>query len=593
MNTVTPDFRAEHRTSLRVQTACEFSAVRAGVAKICAWLADLGLTEADLGAWELALTEAGNNAVKYTPAKTRALPIVLEILAGAREIEARVTDHTPGFDWPDEIQLPAADAEHGRGLFLMQSLTDKVFYQRHSGENVLVLRRARSAGTRVLPDDGELQRRLADAETALTDMTAELAANYESLVAIFRYSSELGGHTDVKEFSQRLLRDLLQIAEADAAVLRLVSPDGRRLETQFVLPENGQTPLAPVSLANDQLKSIELRAARTRMDIWFSPEEPLDKDDALRAVMPVGNGICHAFFVADQLVGTAVLGRLAANKPFTAAQVNLLHTFVDFLAIQIVNARLLDERTATRVTRRELEIAAEIQRSLLPAQLPACRPFALAAACGNALQVGGDFYDAIPAANGGVLLVIADVMGKGVPAALFAAVLRSTIRSLWHLHARPGELLAAANQILFSDLSRVNMFITAQLVYLDPARRQIISASAGHCPLLFCGVDPEKIAPMLAGFPLGIELKTTYPQTVNELPFGTGVLLYTDGLSETRNAAGELLGEAQLRSFFTAAVAQTSDAEAARDFLLDRLEEFRGPAALTDDQTLVLIRHVA
>ena len=96
------------------------------------------------------------------------------------------------------------------------------------------------------------------------------------------------------------------------------------------------------------LKSVELRAARSRTDIWFSPEEPLEPHDPLRAAMPVGNGICHAFYVADQLVGTAALGRLAAHKPFTAAQVNLLHTFVDFLAIQIVNARLLAERTAAQ-----------------------------------------------------------------------------------------------------------------------------------------------------------------------------------------------------------------------------------------------------
>src|ERR1035441_7130378 len=120
----------------------------------------------------------------------------------------------------------------------------------------------------------------------------------------------------------------------------------------------------------------------------------------------------------------------ALAHPAAAAQVNLLHTFVDFLAIQMLNARLLDERTATRVTRRELEIAAEIQRSLLPAQLPSCLPFALAAACQSALQVGGDFYDVIPAGESAVLLVIADVMGKGVPAALFAAVLRTTIRSM-------------------------------------------------------------------------------------------------------------------------------------------------------------------
>ena len=592
MNTGQPAAaRSEQRTSLRVETACEFSAVRAGVTQACGWLGELGLPEADLGAWELALLEAANNAAKYAAPETRQRPVVIELSAGARDIEARVTDHTAGFDWPAEIKLPAADAEHGRGLYLMKSLTEEMFYLRHPGENVLVLRRARPAGTNDLPDLGGLQRRLAEAETALTDMTTELAANYESLVAVFRYSSELGANTDLKEFSDRLLQDLAQLAEADGAVLRLLAADGKQLETLRMLPEKNPVPLAPVALVDDFLKSVETRAARTRQDIWFSPEEPLDQNDPLRAVMPVGNGICHAFFVAEQLVGTVTLGRRAADKPFTAAQVNLLHTFVDFLAIQIVNARLLDERTATRVTRRELEIAAEIQRSLLPAQLPSCRPFALAASCQSALQVGGDFYDTIPAGGGAVLLVIADVMGKGVPAALFAAVLRTTIRSLRHLFAQPGELLGAANRILFPDLSRVDMFITAKLVYLDPQRGGMISASAGHCPLLFCGTGPEKTAPGKSGFPLGIEADAAYVPAVHALPAGATALLYTDGLSETRDAGGELLGEKKLHQLFTASAAPAREAEAAKELLLGRLAEFRGSAPLTDDQTFVLIKH--
>ena len=576
-----------------MDTACEFSAVRAGVTQISAWLAELGLSEADLGAWELSLIEAGNNAVKYSTPGARQQPIHFEISAGARELEARVTDHTPGFEWPTKITLPAPDAEQGRGLFLMKSLMDDLFYLRHPAQNVLVLRRSRLAGSRVLPDTGDLQRRLAEAETALTDMTAELAANYESLVAVFRYSSELGGHTDLTEFSNRLLRDLMQIAEADCAVLRLLAADGKGLETALVLPEQNAMLLAPVALSDESVKSVELRGARSRMDIWFSPEEPLDKNEPLHAAMPVGNGICHAFFVADQLVGTAALGRLAANKQFTAAQVNLLHTFVDFLAIQIVNARLLDERTAARVTGRELEIAAEIQRSLLPAQLPSCPPFALAAACQSALQVGGDFYDVIPAGGGAALLVIADVMGKGVPAALFAAVLRSTVRSMRHLFAQPGELLGSVNKTLFPDLSRVDMFITATLVYLDPQRGGMISASAGHCPLLFYSPGTEKFAPAQVGFPLGIEADTAYKQTVNALPAGAAALLYTDGLNEARNAEGEFLGEHDLHQYFNEAAAQTRDAEGAKHFLLRRLAEFRGPAPLTDDQTLIVIRHLA
>jgi serine phosphatase RsbU (regulator of sigma subunit) len=386
---------------------------------------------------------------------------------------------------------------------------------------------------------------------------------------------------------------LLHIAEADGVVLRLAATDGQQLDTALVLPAKAGVTLGPVVLGDPAAVFVEARAARTRMDIWFSPEEPLDKEDPLRAAMPLGNGICHAFGVAGQLVGTATLGRLAAQKPFTAAQVNLLHTFVDFLAIQIVNARLLAERTAARVTRRELEIAADIQRSLLPAQLPACPPFCLAAACESALQVGGDFYDVVPAGDGAALLVIADVMGKGVPASLFAAVLRSTVRSMRHLYAQPGELLEAVNKTLFPDLSRVNMFITATVVYVDAERGGLISASAGHCPLIYFSPGTEKFATSQSGYPLGIEANSAYRQTVNALPGGAAALLYTDGLTEARNGDGEFLGEQDLRQFFAEAVEQTPDAEGAKNLLLRRLAEFRGAAPLADDQTLILIRHLA
>jgi len=583
--------RCDHRCSLRIETACDFVSVRTATLKVREWLAGKGMAEAELGAWELALVEGANNAVKYAPPDARQFPVIIEVSCGGSDVEVQITDHTAGFDWPAEIKTPVDEAESGRGLFLMQSLTDSVFYLRHPGRNVLVMRRARlSTMSAVLPDISQLQSRLAESEASLTDMTAELASSYESLVAVFRYSAELGTQTDVKDFSHRLLRDLVQIAEADSAVLRLLSSDGKKLETLLVLPEN--TPLPAVVLAG-QVTSVEINAARNRQDIWFDSREPLAKDDPLRAVMPVGNGICHPFQVVDQPVGTVALGRLAADRPFTAAQVNLLHTFIDFLAIQIVNARLLDERTAAHVTSRELQIAADIQRSLLPGKIPACPPFALACACQNALQVGGDFYDLIPAGGDAALLVIADVMGKGVPAALFAAVLRSTIRSMPQLFSRPGELLAAANRTLFPDLSRVDMFITTQVVYLNGRQKEMISATAGHCPLLVWTPGEAGASPCReGGFPLGIESEVVYPQTVVSLPPGALAMMYTDGLSETRNVAGEMLGEQKLRALLAQAGAQTGDVGVAKQFMLQQISHHAGPAALTDDQTLILIRHI-
>jgi serine phosphatase RsbU (regulator of sigma subunit)/anti-sigma regulatory factor (Ser/Thr protein kinase) len=593
MSTSAANFgRREIRSSLRLEVACDFAAIRSATLAIRGWLAEKGLPEADLGAWELALVEAANNAVKYADATAAQLPVTIEITCGEREVEARITDHTPGFDWPEQVDLPDVDLESGRGIFLIQSLTDQATYLRHAAGNILVLRRARAIPEKQSePDVGQLQNRLAEAETALTEMTAELSTSYESLVALFRYSSELGAHTDLKDFSHRLLKDLMQIAEADCAVLRLISTDGKKLETLLVLPEGSEPPPDALDLTSS-LAAVEIGAARNRQDIWFGPEEPLSQTDPLRILLPEGLGICHAFHVANQFVGTATLGRRQKDKPFTAAQVNLLHTFIDFLAIQIVNARLLDERTVARVTRRELEIAADIQRSLLPAKIPNCQPFALAAVCRSALQVGGDFYDAIPARDGALLLIIADVMGKGVPAALFAAVLRSTIRSMPQLFDQPAELLAAANRILFPDLTRVDMFVTAQIAYLNPREHKIISASAGHCPLLvWLPGTTEAIAWGESGFPLGIEPLTRYPQTETVLPAGAVALLYTDGLSETRNAAGEMLGEKKLRTMVARAGTQTSDAPGGKHFLLGRLADYCDHAPLADDQTFIFIRH--
>ena len=584
--------RREFRISLRLEAACEFSAVRAATLAVRDWLAEKGLPEADLGAWELALVEAANNAVKYADASARQRPVTIEISCGEREVEARITDQTAGFDWPAAVDLPDVESESGRGLFIIKSLTDQVIYLRHPDENVMVLRRARPvSGGEMFPDVGQLQTRLAEAEAALTDMTAELASSYESLVAIFRYSSELGAHTDLKDFSRRLLKDLMPLTEADCAVLRLVSSDGKKLESLLVLPGDEKSLPPPIALA-DAATSAEAGAAQHRQDIWFGPEEALAEKDPLRAVMPAGNGLCHAFYVANQLVGTVTLGRLLAAKPFTAAQVNLLHTFIDFLAIQIVNARLLDERTAARVTRRELQIAADIQRSLLPSKIPVCRPFEVAAACQSALQVGGDFYDLIPAGDGALLLVIADVMGKGVPAALFAAVLRSTIRSMPQLFDQPGELLATANRTLYPDLSRVDMFITAKLAHLDPRKQVIVTASAGHCPLLVWQPGaPAAEAVGQPGFPLGIEPLTRYDQTETPLPSGAVALLYTDGLTEIRNAAGEMLGEKKLLQLLAQTAGQTSDVQGGKRFLLGKLADYCGQSPLTDDQTLILIRN--
>jgi serine phosphatase RsbU (regulator of sigma subunit) len=122
----------------------------------------------------------------------------------------------------------------------------------------------------------------------------------------------------------------------------------------------------------------------------------------------------HPIYVGETLVGTLTIAKSAPGA-FTAVQANVVHTFSDFLAIQIVNSRFMDELVRNRLVSRELEIAKTIQRSLLPKTIPRVSGYGLAGFCESANQVGGDFYDVIKISDDALLLIIADVMGKGIP----------------------------------------------------------------------------------------------------------------------------------------------------------------------------------
>lgn len=132
-----------YRLGLRLEFACDFSAVREAALFVRNWLASHQLSEAELGVWELALVEAGNNAVEHAAAEARKIPVAFELALGETEVEARIMDHTPGFALPEPMALPALDSEGGRGLFLIKSLTDHMAYLRGQEENQMILRKRR------------------------------------------------------------------------------------------------------------------------------------------------------------------------------------------------------------------------------------------------------------------------------------------------------------------------------------------------------------------------------------------------------------------------------------------------------------------
>jgi serine phosphatase RsbU (regulator of sigma subunit) len=419
-------------------------------------------------------------------------------------------------------------------------------------------------------------------------MAEELSFCYESLSAIFRCSADLGKTNDLGDFARRLLTDLAQITSAEWFVFRMTSSAEQRLE---VFASSDSSVLLPaLSLAEGGAKSVEADAALAREDVWFDHLNPLKSGDPLAKIRPGSVGLVHPIFLGDSLIGTLTIAKTAGSGAFTAVQANVIHTFADFLAIQIVNSRYTDELVRSRLVSRELEIAKTIQRSLLPKTIPRLSGYGLAGFCESAHQVGGDFYDVIKINDDAILLIIADVMGKGIPAAMFAAILRSLLRAVPEWMNQPAALLGRVNRLLFEELSGVDMFITAQLVYVDSRARSLTAASAGHCPLLLA-LDEEGNVKALSpeGLPLGILPETTFSNQTEVLPKNCRILLYTDGLTEARNVSGEFFGQDRLVRWLRKSSQSKQPAEQLKDDLAAELIAFQSAASLSDDQTFLIM----
>jgi serine phosphatase RsbU (regulator of sigma subunit)/anti-sigma regulatory factor (Ser/Thr protein kinase) len=584
---------------------CELPDVREACRRSRAGLAWAGLADEELGHWELILAEAGNNAVSYALGRQKTLPVSFEFNVSDEWVEAVVIDHTPGFDFPDQVELPPPDSEDGRGLYLIKTLTDHAGYFRGRGENRLQLKKKRQTPAAVpasLPAPAPVaapapapepagptwEQQFTESQATLDLMTEELASAYESLSTIFRFSAELAERPKPEEFARKWLGEVSKIAAADWFVLRLME-DGLGLKVVASFPELLAPEVLSLENAGEADVSVEMRAASFRMDVWFDSGHPVPEMDPLSKLALQGGGFSHPIVINDRLLGVLSVGRRQTDAGFQAGQVSIIQTFADFLGIQIRNSQFQQQQLQTRLTARELEIAAEIQRSLLPKVLPEIAGFHLVGHYQSARQVGGDFYDAFVTRDGGLLLAIADVMGKGVPAAMFAAIFRSQLRASAEQASTPGAMLTWLNRSLFADLDQVEMFITAQLVYLDPVGRTVQLSAAGHPPMLMAGSDGRIQAVENSGMPLGVMDDTVYTERTVALPAGANLLLFTDGLTEARDSEGKLLWLGPLEKCLAQGAKAGQPAEVTRDALIALVENHQNGVPPGDDQTFLLL----
>ena len=265
---------------------------------------------------------------------------------------------------------------------------------------------------------------------------------------------------------------------------------------------------------------------------------------------------------------------------FTEDQLSILEALAGHITVAIENARLFNEqRLLHERMDREAQEARAIQQALIPKSSPLIPGFCFESAWEPAGAVAGDWFDWIELSGGRLGIVLADVSGKGMPAALLMTATRATLRTLARLDLSPGETLKQLNHMLLTDMP-ANKFITMIYGVLNPQSREITFASAGHLRPLFIN-DRCEFLMINTGLPLGLAA-STYPEYTVHMKPGTQVLLYSDGITEAMDRNEEEFGPARLVEHFLRP-------HACVEALFEEIQRFSVGSTHTDDATAVLI----
>ncbi|MBZ5499175.1 MAG: SpoIIE family protein phosphatase [Acidobacteriia bacterium] len=352
----------------------------------------------------------------------------------------------------------------------------------------------------------------------------------------------------------------------------------------------GYDVLPEIALPSDAATVVEMQ--RTREPVAVDGRKG---DQSVRELQQLGTKLLLPLATKKELLGFISLGPKKSEEPYSTGDRNLLRTVAAQTGLALENSRL-SEAIAAEVTQRELlnreiEIAREVQERLFPQNLPAVAALEYSGHCRPARGVGGDYYDFLPLPGGRLGLVIGDVSGKGVPAALLMASLQASVRGQSQAvrldgHPDLAGLMENVNRLVF-DASPANRYATFFYAQFEPTRRRLTYTNGGHnAPMLLR--DERLIRLETGGPPVGLFAASRYEQGEIELMTGDLLVLYTDGVSEAENPQEAEWGEEALLA--TVRSCSRLPPSEIIGHVLDTADKFAAGAPQHDDMTLVVAR---
>jgi serine phosphatase RsbU (regulator of sigma subunit) len=289
-----------------------------------------------------------------------------------------------------------------------------------------------------------------------------------------------------------------------------------------------------------------------------------------------------------------IFGLIYADSPtyeatFSEEHLNILTTLASVASIRVENATLLEERLDRERLEHELELATEIQQRFQPAGPPELKGYEFQGISFSCYEIGGDYYDFIERHDGRMLIALGDVSGKGTAAALLMSSLHAAIHAQVSTESSLQDIVSSVNRYL-ADNTPANRFVTLFVAELDPGTGKLNYINAGHNPPLVGRSDGAIEQLSSGGFPLGIIPNAEFELGAMHLAPGEALVIYSDGVSEANNLAGEEFGLDRLADVIKGNL--RASASGLRDRVESALSSFTKTAPANDDITLVIVKRV-
>ena len=379
-----------------------------------------------------------------------------------------------------------------------------------------------------------------------------------------------------------------KVMDADACCLLLVDEETEELVFQIALSDVGEKIKSMTRLKMGE--GIAGTVAKTGdpiivEDAYQHPKFNPDFDK--KTGFQTGSILSSPLKAKGNILGVCqVIHGKNQGRVFQQSDLELFLLLCDSAALAIHNARMHLVLMENQRMGKDMEFAQSVQESFMPTSTPKHVHFTFAAQTHAAQVVGGDYYDFIPFENELLGIVLGDVSGKGVPAALQMARLMSDFRYISQLDPAPGNVLDQINNTLCKRFYR-GMFTTAVFCLLDMKNRKLSIANGGHLSLLLKSKNSIQEIDSASGPPLGILPNMKYSQEEHSLQNGDEILVFTDGVTEPKNKQQEEFGLDRLKNLFAN---HTGSPEEFLQNFQNSIKQFTGDAPQFDDLTALSLK---